>query len=119
MNPIKSLSELLEEKTDEPICKGKTYRARVNRYINSKDEYVYTERMIPLKRLSCPGCPKCGWMDDEIREHIDCETLIHIDIKDGATYSLQVTNVSTDWETGYVDDYTLEFIEIEDIKVEE
>ena len=34
------------------------------------------------------------------------------DAQPGGIYKLAITNVSTDWETGYVDDYDLSFIKV-------
>ena len=89
-------------------CKGIIYRGRVNAYINDKGKYVYQESMTPLKRLSCNGCDKCGWIHEAISEGIGNERLPIIDnIQDNALYEVAVENESRDWETGYIDDYDL------------
>jgi hypothetical protein len=100
-------------------CKGKVYRGKRNAFINAKGEYVYQERMLPLKRQSCSGCEKCGWMDDELPEFISNDTLpiIH-QIEDGATYRLSVVDESRDWESGQVDDWDFEFVKINENKVD-
>jgi hypothetical protein len=38
---------------------------------------------------------------------------IHHNIEDGALYNLKMTNIHTDFETGYVDGFDLEFVKIE------
>ncbi|MCK5614425.1 hypothetical protein KAR91_71825 [Candidatus Pacearchaeota archaeon] len=71
-------------------CKGKVFRARVNTFFNAKGHFIYQERMIPLKRMSCPGCEICDWMDEYIKEDMDCgyTPIIEDPIRDGALYEL-------------------------------
>lgn len=98
----------------EAKCKGKVYRCRVNAFVNSKGEYVYQEKMIPLKRKSCPGCDKCGYLEDQLPEFVSMGSAAEIQgIEDGAIYRLEVVNESRDWETGIIDDWDLAFIKCE------
>jgi hypothetical protein len=95
----------------ETECKGKIFRCRVNAFVNSKGEYVYQERMIPLKRKSCPGCEKCGHLEDQLPEFISMGTGVNIHgIVDGGIYCLAIVNESRDWESGVVDDWDLAFV---------
>ena len=98
-------------------CKGRFYRGRVSGYLNSRNEYVYTEKMIPLKRMSCPGCEKCGWVDDELSMFISEKTYPEVigGIEDGELYTIDICNISHDWESGIVDDYDLVFTKVVDI----
>ena len=92
-------------------CKGKIYRARVNKFVNSKGEYIYQERMIPLKRKSCSGCDACAFLDEQLHESISNDISIIIkDIKHDALYSLEITNTYRDYITGMLEDWDLEFI---------
>ena len=101
--------ELIENKSD---CKGLIFRGKVNKYINSKGEYVVTKRMSPLKRNSCSGCKECGWLMDELFEFISNDyDPFQKEVEHNKLYRLIVTNITEDWETGYVDDYDLMFIE--------
>ena len=104
---------LVKSPEDKIVCKGRIYRGKQDAFINVKGEYVYRERMIPLKRQSCSGCDKCGWMDEDLSEFVGNDTLPIIqNIEDGATYRLSVVNESRDWESGHVDDYDFEFVKL-------
>lgn len=95
----------------EPLCIGLFFRAKKNYYLNSRDEYVYQERMTPLKRMSCKGCSQCGYLKDELNEQCCMdEPPIVDDLQHGAVYQLKVTNIQTDWESGYADDWDIEFV---------
>ena len=37
-----------------------------------------------------------------------------IEIKNSGLYSFRTTNFHKDWETGYIDDYDLEFFEVKE-----
>lgn len=107
------MKEIKQIKENENIlCKGIFYKGKVNMFINSNDEYVYTQRMIPLRKMSCKGCEKCGFLLDDLRENISngCnplpEKIVHNKI-----YQLKMTNAMVDYESGYVDDWDIEFIE--------
>lgn len=119
----------LEVEKNKEACNGKFYKAKFNPFINRKGEYVYQIRMIPIKKMSCPGCDSCWFLDEDLNERLGCfeydkhkskspfhsghipnmEHLRHDHI-----YELKATNLSKDWETGYVDDWDLEFVEIKD-----
>ena len=104
-------------KDPDHICKGKIYRGIQNAYIGSKGEYVYQERMIPLKRKSCPGCKKCGYLQDAINDELFNESFPIInDIQDQALYELQIVNESRDYESGMIDDWEIEFVKVKEEK---
>lgn len=103
--------------TPESICKGKIYRCRINAYISpTTGQYVRTERMVPMKRLSCPGCEKCGYLDEYMSEDLHCagELAVEPDLEHGALYEFKITRQYRDWETGYVDDFEMAFVKVED-----
>jgi hypothetical protein len=104
----------LTVKEDEVECKGLIFRAHINTFINVKGVYVVTKRLTPLKRKSCKGCEKCGWMMDEMQEFIGMEIPIGDDVEDNKIYQLVVTGVGRDWESGIVDEYDLGFVEVKD-----
>jgi hypothetical protein len=75
--------------------------------------YTYKETMVPLKRMSCRGCDKCGAFDETLQEDVYSQKAPMINnIEDGAIYQLQFVNCVPDWETGFIDDFDLEFIKI-------
>lgn len=98
---------------DMDECKGKIYKCRINNFINGKGEYVESTRMVPQKKLSCPGCKQCGYLDGEFHESVANNTIsISGTPEHNQLYSLNLVVVSTDWETGHADDYYLAFNKI-------
>ena len=49
---------------------------------------------------------------------IDGNLPIIQNIKDQALYKLKIVNMSRDWETGYVDEFDLEFVELKPIQID-
>lgn len=97
-------------------CKGLIYRCKVNNFKNSKDHIIFSSRFIPMKKLSCPGCSQCGGLIEALNESISNNELpITTTEKNNQLYYLEITDLSWDWETGYLDDWNLEFKEIESI----
>jgi len=100
-----------QEQYSKVTCKGLFFRGHSNLFY-TKNKVRLNQSVTLLKRMSCPGCEKCGWMLEDLAEIISCENLIFPDIAEGGLYTLIVSNISTDWETGLVDSYALEFKEI-------
>jgi hypothetical protein len=96
------------------VCKGLIFKCKVNNFINSKNEIIFSTRFIPVKKLSCQGCPTCGALMDSLKESLIYGILpLTTTSEDGKLYMLGFSNVSTDWETGQVDDFDLEFFPLE------
>ena len=112
MDLIKHLKDNLIEDKSEKVCKGKFFRASVNGFMSADGTYTYQERMKPLKRMSCSGCADCDWIEDDLKEFINNEMFPAVEggIENGAIYTLAVTEISRDWESGVVDDYELQFV---------
>lgn len=106
------------DEIDPQQCNSLIFKAKVNVFLNSKNEFVYQQRMIPMKKLSCKGCNQCGFLLEELDERISNKdfSMIPENIEHGALYRLETTHISRDWETGIIDDWDLEFIKIEDKK---
>ncbi|MCK5235433.1 MAG: hypothetical protein KAR06_00495, partial [Deltaproteobacteria bacterium] len=87
-------------------------------YFNYKrGEYTYKERMRLLKKKSCPGCENCGPTLEMLDEDVAEDNFPIIDkIKHGALYTLQVVNITRDWESGTIDGWDHAFVEIEEEK---
>lgn len=103
------------ELTEEPenTCKGTVYRLKQQNYLDNKGNFVSKTTMVLQKRLSCTGCPKCGNDAFEISESVSCgKPPIINDIDPNALYTLTYTNFSTDWESGIVDGYDVEFVKL-------
>jgi hypothetical protein len=112
----------IEEPQPEP-CKGQIYRCERTSYVGSGGDVNFKIRFRPLKRMSCPGCEFCGWVDDDLHERLNefyykfdpgSHPIIHDNCEHGKLYELKITGVSTDWESGVVDDYDLTFVEVKD-----
>jgi len=54
-------------KREEKECKGRFYRGRVCTYIQ-EGRIVERKEVVLLKRISCPGCQKCDWMEDVVKK---------------------------------------------------
>lgn len=104
----------LEKKEEISKCKGRIYRAKVNHFLNKNEHYIYQERMIPMKRMSCEGCDVCGWADEHLREfsYFDTPLIMDEPIKHDQLYELIVCNLGYDWETGICDEWDLAFVKI-------
>lgn len=96
-------------------CKGRYYRCSLTRYLDKRGAYVETMKMVPMRRMSCPGCEECGWIDDELSESYSTygtSPLFAKEPEHGKLYTIRATNVSHDWESGIVDGWDLEFVEV-------
>ena len=113
--PRVSLSTRLDDmlKQNAKDCKGLIFRFRRSQHVGSRGDVVFTDKFIPLKKKSCSGCNNCGWYQDFLDYAIGeypCNAIVIPDtIQDGDTCILDITNESTDWETGLVDDWDYEF----------
>lgn len=90
-------------------CKGLIFRVRESRFMSLSGAITSKREYRPLKRLSCAGCPQCEWIEGDLRE-LDFQFVNGG--KDGDTVQLKMTNIGRDPETGYIDDYDLEFVKI-------
>lgn len=113
-NLFKALHPAYTE-AEEIVCKGIVFRCILNAYIAHDDSYVEKIMMRPLKRKSCKGCVRCGWIIDSMRESVGDERfpIIH-DAMPNALYKVIVVNEQEDWETGFIDDFDLEFKRIDE-----
>lgn len=74
----------------EEDCKGVFYRGKNNHFINKKGHIVNDQRLIPLIRKSCTGCPVCESINECIIEEMENVGEIVKDIQDGALYRIWV-----------------------------
>jgi hypothetical protein len=111
MMDIGKLVDVVEEGKG---CKGLIYKARVNCFIDSKGNFVQKISMVLQKRKSCPGCPKCGYLLENLSEAIALKTddFNISDAEHNEFYTLMAINIHRDRESGIVDDWDLEFIKI-------
>ena len=87
-------------------CKGRFFRCIINNHLSNDGGYVEQTRMKPLKRMSCKGCANCEHIDVGMQEQMDNDIPLVIENPvHGGTYKLDIGNLGTDWETGYVDEW--------------
>ncbi len=114
-----SRSDLLKERQkphdeakEKAGCKGLFFRYRGNNYFH-EGKLEFKKTFTKLKRKSCPGCNLCQSMEDDLGE--DLELVIFPDnLTNEGIYELKVVNMTTDCETGYVDNWDIEFFPAED-----
>ena len=93
----------------EGECNGLLFRVRENVYYSKNGCIVKDRRYVPLKRKSCK-CGKCISMLDDIRDGVEV-----IDGgEEGDIVRLVMVNMSTDWETGYLDNWDYEMVVTKD-----
>lgn len=92
-------------------CKGMFFRGYYSTfYDGNKLENRAGIRF--LKSKSCTGCAKCAHFDEYLNE--SPELVLGMDkVEHGKLYSLRTVNIYRDWESGLVDDYDIEIIEIQ------
>lgn len=105
------------EQHDTQSCKGLFFRAHMTKFMSSMHtlEFVEKRRLRILKKRSCKGCVRCEGLREMLKESIFNEFAPDVThVKEGALYKLQCNATSTDPETGLVDDWELEFVEIKE-----
>jgi hypothetical protein len=93
-------------------CKGLIFRCKINSFTNVVGHYVYSYRMIPLKRKSCGNeCMECSLTLENFYEDINNKIppTINGGIFDNALYELEATNFWRNPETGYIEDWEMQF----------
>jgi hypothetical protein len=101
--------------TEYESCKGLIYRYRESNYINSNNEIVFTQKFIPMKKLSCTGCKYCEPILDSVRESMSCGVMpsIQDNLITGDLVRLETVVTGIDYESGYADEWEEQFIKIE------
>lgn len=107
-------------------CMGNVYKGQFSQYL-TKNGFAQTIRLVKQERLSCPGCNRieisknlkkkycASQLDDYLSDELEHESILGIDeVQDGKYYHFKMVNMSTDWETGYLDGWDLELIQIND-----
>ena len=103
----------LTSRVDDVKCTGLVFKAKVENYLDSRDNYVSTNKMVLAKRLSC-NCDKCNILYDCYIQ--SCKEgmwpILPTDMGHKRLYNLLMVNEHVDPYTGYVDDYDFTFVEI-------
>jgi len=103
---------------DEKPCKGLIFRGYSSFYTHNDNRIESREGVKLLKKKSCSGCERCGWMWEDITESIACDGAVIFpqNIENGELYSVRVVNEYKNWEGEY--SYDLEIYKIEEKKDE-
>lgn len=106
-------AELVDPKVKD--CKGLYWRGSENIFIDGDGRIKQTNELRILKKKSCPGCEKCGWIFDEISGSIDCGVASNLlsKIEHGKLYQLKC-DTTTEWETGITEVDKIWFEEVEE-----
>lgn len=99
-------------KLERPPCSGLIFRYTESTWIDSSGSLNTRARYSLLKRASCTCCRH---LIDDLREmiHPRSSSIIYPERPEvNGLYRLRVVNESTDWESGIVDDWDLEFSRI-------
>ena len=103
-----------KEAVDNLSCIGLKFRGRVSRY-RTATGIIEKKEIRLLKRKSCPGCEKCGWIldyFDEMGFQDPEEDDILSNIENGKIYEPNIHG-GNDWETGI---WELDYIDFKEVK---
>lgn len=94
-------------------CVGVYFRYTENNYF-VEGKLVFQKQLSLLKKKSCAGCETCGWILDDAQNGITESGNEFFEfpanLKHGDVVELRFIVDSTDWETGYVEDYHLKIV---------
>ena len=89
-------------------CQGTVFKASVQNCRTAKGGFRFQVHLVPMKKMSCPGCEKCGWQSENFSEVNNDWPINGIEsCEDGKFYFVSTCNESKDWETGQVDEWKL------------
>ena len=90
------------------------YKADVQ-HCTTKRGVLFSVRLNKMARMSCKGCDRCGGLADDLSNINANWSIIGIEsAKSGKLYEIKMVNMSTDWETGYVDEWDLQLVPYEE-----
>lgn len=93
-------------------CKGIFYRYTESNYKGEYGRMVFSKEIRPLKRISCPGCEKCGVEKDLLDSLMsDCPNqaiIFNNHVKNDDIVKLLLIEDSRDRETNTIDTYHYE-----------
>ena len=90
--------EVISEKPGKQKCKGIVYRGRRSQYfLNGTVHERLTLKV--LKRMSCAGCEKCGWVEEFLFEWVSMYDMDLSHIEDGNFYKIEVVSSQGYFET--------------------
>lgn len=87
---------------DKHVCKGVFMRYVETQFATKAGGWAQRSELRPLKRMSCPGCEKCGYIGDSLSEFPD-DLEFGPGITSGDIVVMGWQGEGVDWETGYED----------------
>lgn len=99
----------------DPPCVGVYFRYSENNYSTDNGvKFVFQKQISLLRKMSCTGCSKCGWVLDDAYQGMCERGRPHFEFASGIKHGDIVTIMgvvdSRDWETSYVDDWHLKVV---------
>lgn len=91
-------------------CKGRYFRYIESGFAGKSGRLVITQELRPLKRISCPGCPVCDSLADDLRDGAGVNGFLQFDgrLTSGDTVYLAPVPVAFDHETGQLEEWYYE-----------
>lgn len=105
----------------EPKCKGLIFRFARDTWMGTAQDINFRDRFRFIKGKSCTGCAQCDFLWEDLHENL-CDPKFNYVSYDAEAhdqdqlYTLIVLPGTPDWETGYVEDWELEFRKYEEPK---
>lgn len=88
-------------------CQGAIFKAEVTNFRTSRG-LSFQVKLVKSKKLSCPGCMSCAWQDESFDEVSNDWPISNItEVENNAFYSVDITNVQRDYESGLLDYWDL------------
>ena len=113
MKMLLNLDSILLNESKVKSCKGLIFRGYVTQYIGGNGTTINERKGLKLlKRKSCNMCPSCGYDLDMINEYLSDGLIDFSPIENGKLYRVIMTNLGRDWETGHLEYWDYEIIEI-------
>ncbi len=103
-----------DKKSEINPCKGLFFRGSVTRCVTSHNGILERKELRLLKRKSCKGCSKCGWIMEYFHESDVCEDVdedLLANVKHGKIYTPDIHDWR-DWETGHIEIDHIDFVEV-------
>lgn len=107
---INQMTELMKS---NPVkkCKGLFWRCRINSYVSNYENIEVKKSLRLLKRRSCPGCAKCGWIMEYFKEDIENYSDYIGNLENEKIYTFRV-RMSQGFEDQYPEIDCIEFVEV-------
>lgn len=107
-----SLKLELNAEESEEKCTGLVFRGVSTVYSGKYCTYAERTELRLLRRKSCQ-CDGCSQLLSDIEQCVYDGRVDHPPIEHGEMYSVRYCNISRDWESGWIDDWDIEFYKIE------